>query len=161
MKILPATLNCFACGTQNAGGLQLKMSWDGLKVMTEFYPRPEHSGFAHAVHGGILATALDEAMAWAVIASAKKPAYSAEFTVRFHLPARAGQAYRLEGEVTLNRKDRYFETHGVVLDADGRKCASATGKYFALPPEEAALALRDFPPNSGAEELLGLGKPGE
>jgi acyl-coenzyme A thioesterase PaaI-like protein len=34
-------------------------------VKASFTPNPEHQGFHDVVHGGIISTILDEAMAWA------------------------------------------------------------------------------------------------
>ncbi len=121
------------------------MKTDGKTVEAEFIPRPEHAGFTHAVHGGIITTALDEMMAWAIIASTRKPAYSAEFTVRFTRPVRIGEVTRLRAEVVVNRRNRLFETRGELRNAANEVCAVATGKYLPLNAEDAETALLDFP----------------
>ncbi|HAM73125.1 MAG TPA: PaaI family thioesterase [Verrucomicrobiales bacterium] len=148
MDPLPNTKNCFACGLSNPGGLQLKMETDGRVVRALFIPRREHAGFSHAVHGGITTTALDEVMAWAIIATTRRPAYSAEFTVRFTRPILLGERTVVTGEVTSNRRNRLFETRGEVRNERGEICASATGKYLALDPGTALTALEDFPPEA-------------
>ena len=145
MQPLPTTKNCFVCGTQNAAGLRLQMHGDGQKVRATFIPRPEHSGFAHAVHGGITATVLDELMAWAIIDRTRRAAYSVELSLRYHLPIRAGEVTEVTGEVVVNRKNKLFETRGEIRNAAGELCAVATGKYMALRDEEMASALTDFP----------------
>ena len=65
MKPLPHTYSCFVCGESNAAGLKLRFETDGRIVRTRFHPRPEHAGFKGVVHGGIIATVLDEVMVWA------------------------------------------------------------------------------------------------
>jgi uncharacterized protein (TIGR00369 family) len=160
MKELPSTNNCFACGQLNASGLRLKMEEaEGGVVRATFRPRQEHAGFSHAVHGGITTAALDEIMAWAVIVATRKPAYSAEFTVRFHRPVKVGSEYRLAGEVILNRKNRLFETRGELKDEHNVLCAAATGKYLPLSEQEARLALEDFSSVRDAADWLGLSLP--
>lgn len=143
---LPNTKKCFACGLENPAGLKLHMELDGNQVRARFVPQAIHAGFAHAVHGGIITTALDEIMAWAIIATTKRPAYSAEFTVRFNRPVKVGDECTVIGEVTLNRRNRLFETRGELRDSSGQICASATGKYLALGPEDTEKALQDFAP---------------
>lgn len=145
MVRLPTTHNCFACGVRNQAGLQLAMETDGKHVWAAFIPRPEHAGFFHAVHGGLITTALDEVMAWAIIASTKLPAYSAELTVRFMKPVLIGESTRVIGEITLNRRNRLFETKGELRNQAGELCAVASGKYLPLPANESAQALLDFP----------------
>lgn len=143
---LPNTKKCFACGLENDAGLRLQMELEGNQVRASFIPQPIHAGFAHAVHGGIITTALDEIMAWAIIATTKRPAYSAEFTVRFNRPVSVGDKTLVTGEVTLNRRNRLFETRGELRDSSGNVCATATGKYLALGPEDTEKALQDFAP---------------
>ncbi|MBI1842166.1 MAG: PaaI family thioesterase [Verrucomicrobia bacterium] len=145
MQPLPKTKNCFVCGTENASGLRLQMRGDGKCVRAAFIPRPEHAGFTHAVHGGITATVLDEIMAWAIIDSTRRAAYSAEFTIRYQRPIRVGETTEAMGEVTVNRRNKLFETRGEIRNAQGEICAVATGKYMALRDADMESALMDFP----------------
>jgi len=55
---------CLVCGRENPQGLHLHLDVDeetGV-VRCEFTPLGTHIGFEGVVHGGILATVLDEAM---------------------------------------------------------------------------------------------------
>jgi len=63
MRELPHTHSCFVCGESNAVGLKLRFTTDGRVVHTRFRLRAEHIGFRGVVHGGILATVLDEIIA--------------------------------------------------------------------------------------------------
>jgi hypothetical protein len=61
---------CFACGRQNPIGLQMQFRRDGDDgVHCEYTPRPEGQGFPGVVHGGVLVSLMDEAMAWAMFAA--------------------------------------------------------------------------------------------
>ncbi|MGN6674071.1 MAG: PaaI family thioesterase, partial [Thermomicrobiales bacterium] len=53
---------CFACGTRNADGLGLVFRQEGDTIVTEFTPDERFQGFPGVVHGGILATLLDETL---------------------------------------------------------------------------------------------------
>ena len=72
MHELPHTRSCFVCGESNPLGLQLRFHADGDEVRTRFVPRPEHIGFKGVVHGGLLATLLDEIMVWACAVRTKR-----------------------------------------------------------------------------------------
>lgn len=55
---------CFGSGARNPAGLQIgDFSIDGNQVFASFTPLPEHRGFEGVLHGGILATSLDEMLA--------------------------------------------------------------------------------------------------
>ena len=64
--------HCFGCSPKNPDGLQMKvlMSREGcisyIKVPEKF------SGFDGIVHGGIIATLLDEIAAWTLLVHIKK-----------------------------------------------------------------------------------------
>lgn len=150
MEALPRTKSCFVCGVDNPIGVKLRFFKDGDWVRAEFRPRAEHAGFHHTVHGGITATVLDEVMVWAIGASTGRFAYSAELTIRYTLPVRTGELYRLSARLTANRKGRIFETLGELRDEAGHLAASATAKYLPVPVElEDALQV-DFAEDASA-----------
>ena len=125
-------------------GLQLKFETDGKAAFTKFTPREEHIGFKNVIHGGILATLLDEIMVWACVVQTRKVAYCAELTVRFQNPVRPGETLSVKGELVTNRKNKLFETRAEVCDAQGKLLAAATGKYLSVSETEAAAMMADL-----------------
>lgn len=132
MKELPHTHSCFVCGESNAIGLKLRFETDGHIVRTRFTPSPEHIGFKGVVHGGIIATLLDEIMVWACAAQTQRFAYCAEMTVRFLQPLQPGEPAVATGELTANRRDKLFEAKANLKDKTGKLLATATGKYLPV-----------------------------
>src|SRR5258708_19098416 len=130
MKTLPHTHSCFVCGESNPIGLNLRFQTDGRIVQTRFVPRPEHVGFKGTLHGGLIATVLDEIMVWACAVGTKRFAFCAEMTVRFLEPARPGHPLLAEAELVNNRRDKLFEAKAALKTLDGLVLASATGKYL-------------------------------
>jgi acyl-coenzyme A thioesterase PaaI-like protein len=57
---------CFGCGSANLFGLQMELEPDGDGVSGRFFLKQDHQGPPGHAHGGVLATALDEAMAMAL-----------------------------------------------------------------------------------------------
>jgi len=133
---LPHTAGCLVCGRQNPHGLRLSLHVDeGSGVVSaEFTPRPEHIGFEGIVHGGVLATVLDEAMVWAATWAGKRFCVAGEMTVRFRRIATIGEAVRVEAKVESNRP-RLIQAIGAVTTSAGELVAEATGKYVPVPPE--------------------------
>jgi len=72
--------NCFVCGEKNPGGLQLSFQIDEEKqtLKTIFVGKPVFQGYDGIVHGGIVSTLLDEAMA--------KLAYELGYNAVYSLP---------------------------------------------------------------------------
>lgn len=136
MRELPHTHSCFVCGESNAFGLKLRFTTDGKIVQTRFLPRPEHSGFKQTIHGGIIATLLDEIMAWACAVATRRFGYCAELNVRYLNPLRPGVETEATAELVVNRKNRLFETKAELRDASGQVFATATGKYLPLKDTE-------------------------
>ena len=154
---LPHTRGCFVCGLHNPFGLKLSFEADGAIVTARYVPRPEHSGFQNTIHGGIIATVLDEIMVWACGIQTQRFAYCAELTVRYANPVRPGEDLLLVAGPIVNRKNRLFEASGELRDSSDAVLASATGKYIPIKQTDMALLMADFVedtsslfPNSGS-----------
>jgi uncharacterized protein (TIGR00369 family) len=122
--------HCFVCGKANIYGLQLV--WKTVQNMTtaEFYPSKAHQGWQGIVHGGILATILDEAMtrlAWQIHGGS----VTAEITVRYFNSARIGEKLAVRGEIGAANK-RLIPAKAEIRNGGGRLIATATGKILKV-----------------------------
>lgn len=144
MRELPHTQSCFVCGESNPAGLRLRFETDGRVVQTRFRPRPEHIGFKGVMHGGLIATVLDEVMVWACAVGTRKFAFCAEFTVRFLKPVTPGEEIIATGELGANRRNRIFEATARLHDLSGQTLAEATGKYLPIKAADASEMATDF-----------------
>jgi len=158
MHVLPHTHSCFVCGESNPIGLNLRFDTDGRVVQTRFTPRPEHIGFKHVVHGGIIATLLDEIMVWACAVQTRRFAYCAELNVRFVSPLRPGEPVLATGELAANRRGRLFEVKAAVQTPAGAILAEATGKYLPIRDNDLAPMFADL---VGDAAWLERGRGGE
>jgi acyl-coenzyme A thioesterase PaaI-like protein len=132
---------CFACGRDNPSGLKLEVRVEDGRAIVDFDPAPIHQGFPGHMHGGLLATLLDEVMAWAIYASGSW-AVTARMEIRFRDPAPLDQRLRAVGWVTRKRR-RSFEAAGHVEGADGAVLAEGSGIFMPVPLERMP-ALEDF-----------------
>ena len=134
-KKLPRYKSCFVCGRDNLAGLDIQFRRNGDLVFASWSPEEKHRGYSDRVHGGVIASILDEAMGWAPTSELGKLCYSAELSVRFRLPVSVGQELRVEARLVEKRK-RLLRTEGRLLDGDGSVHATATGTYLPLPREK-------------------------
>jgi len=144
MQVLPHTHSCFVCGESNPLGLKLRFETDGRIVRSRFIPRPEHIGFKRVVHGGIIATLLDEIMVWACAVRTKRFAFCAEMTVRYMNPLAPGEEVVAEAELTADRRGRIFEAKAELKNVSGKILAGATGKYLPIKSGDQADMATDF-----------------
>lgn len=125
-----AAHNCFACGTLNANGLGLVLHLEPERCWTEVELERRFEGWDGIAHGGIIATILDEVMAWSLVAS-DNWGVTARLAVEFRQPLPVGSRARAEGWITHARR-RVVDTAARIVDiASGTELATATGVYVA------------------------------
>ncbi len=144
MRELPHTHSCFVCGESNPLGLKIRFETDGRIVRSRFKFREEHNGFRNTLHGGIIATVLDEIMVWACAVQTRRFAYCAELNVRFISPGRPGEEVTAIGELVVNRRNKLFEAKGELRNHANVLLATATAKYMPLGESDATAMLADF-----------------
>lgn len=127
--------HCFVCGDENEIGLKIDFYHQDGKAKACFTPMREYEGYRDILHGGIIASVLDEVMVKAVLAEGI-PALTSRMDVRFRLPALVGEELFLEGWIT-QRKSRLIMTAGKVFRKDGTIIAEANGTYFRVQGETA------------------------
>lgn len=122
---------CFACGPDNPQGLGLNFTLEGSTVSAHFTPHEHLQGYRGIVHGGIVATVLDEAMAHAAGRIAGKVAATAEFTMRIRQPLLVGQECVARAWVVATRGRMVSCEATLVRASDGVEHAHAQGKLMA------------------------------
>jgi uncharacterized protein (TIGR00369 family) len=126
--------NCFACGGQNPIGMRLEIELGDGTARAIWTAGPNYVGWEDKIHGGILATLLDEVMAWAP-SSYDSWAVTAEMNLRFRAPANPGERLVAEARVT-GRRRRIYEVHGEVRGEDGRTIVEAEGRFLGATPSQ-------------------------
>ncbi len=121
---------CMACGEENPQGLRLEFRWEGEDCVCDFVPARVHQGWAGVVHGGILATLLDEIMNQALCLTVG-PVVTAQLNVRYRKPAPTGESLRVCGRVTGGR-GKLHDAEAEVTLPDGTVVASATAKLMEV-----------------------------
>ncbi len=121
---------CFGCGDRNSIGLHLKFYRRNGAVEAEFTPGAAYEGYVRMVHGGIVATLLDEAMSWAVIDGGHL-AVTAKMEIQFREPVPVGEPVIVVGRVDRDRR-RAIEASGELRRRDGKKLASSRGMFVRV-----------------------------
>ena len=127
---------CFACGTENNNGLHMVFRREGERTICDYTPCEYQQGYPGRMHGGIVATLIDESLAWAAYHSAKWVA-TARLNVRYRKPIFLEQPLRIEAWVVRSRP-RLIEAKAEVRDADGELLAEGEGTLMTIDPRMAA-----------------------
>lgn len=123
---------CFGCGKDNPIGLKLDMRVTGGLAYADFVPRPEHQSYDDRMHGGLLATLLDEVMGNHVFNVSGMPAYTADLHVRFKDSVRIGEPIHIESRF-VSRRGRLYIMAGAVTDNEGNTAVTAEAKIMTRP----------------------------
>ena len=122
---------CFGCGPASAIGLHLEflLAEDGAVVCLPMIPEC-FEGPPGYLHGGIIATLLDEAMSKTVRARGLK-AVTGRMDIDYRRPVRSATPIRLEGRL-LRSEGRKHWTEARILDARGHMLAEAKGIFIEI-----------------------------
>jgi uncharacterized protein (TIGR00369 family) len=141
LKPNPAN-HCFGCGGANPRGMQLAFEQDesAARIRGMFRLGAEYQGGPGFVHGGIIATLLDEVMA-KVNRFGQDYAVTAEMTVEYRKPVPVDEDIVVEGwEVKRDGRNLYRE--GEIRDASGVVLARGRGRFTCVDGERFRASAR-------------------
>ena len=126
---------CFGCGGANPRGMHLAFDRDEARqrIIRRFHIGPDFQGGGGFLHGGIIATVLDEAMS-KVSGFSGVRAVTAELIVEFLKPIRVDQEIIVEGFLT-RRDGRQLYHEGEIRSATGALLARGRGRFVVVDPE--------------------------
>ena len=121
---------CFACGPANPIGLKLRFEEKEETYTATFIAGPEHQGYDGIVHGGLVSTLLDEAMARYIYARGVN-AVTARLEVRFRQPTPIGQPLTVAAKIAGKTRNIYELTADIRLP-DGSVTAEGKAKVAVV-----------------------------
>ena len=122
---------CLVCGSANPIGLKLLFRVEGDELVTEWVAEKRFQGYADVLHGGIIATILDETMVNLPWKRDSVPVISAELNVRFIQPAKIGERLIFRAKAGDVSK-RLISTTSICKTASGTLIAEATAKCVKI-----------------------------
>ena len=134
---------CFACGHRNESGLKLTFRRDGERIVANYQPSERYQGFPGVLHGGILATMLDETMS-RTGALRREWLMTGKLDIRYRRPAPIDQPLRVWGEIARER-DGAIDAIGAVELMDGTVLADARGMFMRMPDALATASADQYP----------------
>jgi uncharacterized protein (TIGR00369 family) len=126
---------CFGCGGANARGMKLVFEADeaNQRITGHFRLGPEYQGATGFIHGGIIATVLDEVMS-KVSRFTNVRAVTAELTVEYLRPVRVDEELTVQGHST-SRNGRELYHEGEIRNSACTVLARGRGRFVIIDPE--------------------------
>jgi acyl-coenzyme A thioesterase PaaI-like protein len=121
---------CFGCGQANVFGLQLELERAGDGVAGRFFVKQDHQGPPGYAHGGVIATALDEAMALLLHHEGIR-ALTASLSVDLSAPVPVGTYVEVSASV-VERSGRRLTLEATAA-GEGGLVAAARGTFVEAP----------------------------
>ena len=140
MKVVSKQNNshlCIICGMDNTLGVQAQFyNMEDGSVGGLFTYRPEHQSYPGRVHGGMLATMIDE-LAGRVLWVDRPDciAVTMDINVRYHKPAPYGEPLKGRGYYT-KKLSRAYSARCVIMDMNNNVLAEGEAKYLIMPAEK-------------------------
>ena len=122
----PNSSHCFVCGLENPSGLQMVFYNVGQGQVEARYTVPrEFEGYPGVVHGGIVASMLDEVVGRvAMTDDPNRFLVTAKLELRYRAPVPIEEELRIFGE-KVQERSRFTEAKGWIQLPDGQVGAEA------------------------------------
>lgn len=130
---LSGSPGCFICDNNgtNPRSLKLTLLWDAENGTVRVPIRPDQTwcGYDNVVHGGLVASVLDEAMAWVIRQQTGEWAFTADYHIRYKLAVQPDTDYVAVARAT-EIKRRRITAQAELSDAEGRVIATAEARFL-------------------------------
>ena len=123
---------CFACGKENENGLHLDFSFfeEEKRMETTFIPSDTYQGWKGVLHGGIIATLVDESMAKLAQRLGYR-ALTASLDIRFKNVAKTSAPLHVSAEIVKHTKKLLY-AKALATRRDGGVIAEAEARLMIL-----------------------------
>jgi uncharacterized protein (TIGR00369 family) len=134
--------HCFGCSKSNPFGLKLEFFESEEAVHADWMPDTNFQGYPNVLHGGLIATLLDEIGVWCIYVKAGTSGVTSTLKTRYLSPVYISKGpLKLSARLISTDKTKaiiYCSIH----DSESKLCAEAEAEYFIYPPELARKRMK-------------------
>lgn len=124
--------SCFACGTENPIGLDMRFFRDGNRICSEIVLGRNYEGWENIVHGGIVSTMLDEIMSWTIMYHKRVFIMTRTMELKYIRPVLVNVPLKVCGEIVDDSRHPRINAKGEIRDGDRRLLVRARGEFVVL-----------------------------
>ena len=144
-QLQPNSRHCFVCGLENPVGLKLRIYKTEPGVIETTYTAPQHfQGYPGVLHGGIVASLLDEISGRAHMGDPSAPRFmfTGKMEVKYRKNVPIGEPLRIIGKAGKSRR-KMAEGWAGIYDQAGTLLAEATTLLIDVPADILDLSILD------------------
>jgi len=124
--------DCFGCSPDNPIGLHMEFFEDGDDIISFWRPQEHFQGWVGTMHGGILATIMDEAAGWVVTRKLQTAGMTTKLELRFKHPVLSSDSQlTIKAHITEKKHNMVFISV-LLFDSNGVVCVEADAVYYAM-----------------------------
>lgn len=129
--------DCFGCSPGNPLGLKMEFFEDGNEIISYWRPQEHHQGWVGMLHGGVIATLMDETAGWVVTRKLQTAGVTSRLALHYIKPVKADDTLlTLRAHIKERRRNLVFICC-ILEDSRGEKCAEAEAVYYVYGEEKA------------------------
>lgn len=139
----PNSRNCFVCGLENPVGLRLKIYQTEPGVIETTYTAPDHfQGYPGVLHGGIVASLLDEISGRVLMGDPSEPRFmfTGKMEVKYRKNVPTGKPLRVVGKAGKS-KGKMAEGWAGIYDEEGILLAEANTLLIDVPTDTLDMSI--------------------
>ena len=126
---------CFVCGGDNPYGLKADFRLENGELIGNFVPQEEHQILPQIIHGGVISSILDGAMAKLLFLKGTV-ALTVRLRVAFRKTVDAGEPLKIRAALVKQRHE-LFIVKARLFSPDGTVAAEAAGTFLKRTEEKA------------------------
>ena len=107
--------DCFGCSPDNPLGLHMEFFEDGDGVVSYWHPQEHFQGWTGVMHGGILATLIDETAGWVVMRKLQTSGVTSRLNLKYLRPVMLTEP-QLTVRARITGQKRSYYTISVTLE---------------------------------------------
>lgn len=127
--------NCFACGTENPIGLNLRFYRLGNAICSDITLGKNHEGWQNMAHGGIISTLVDEVMSWALVYFRRTFFVTRKMDIKYVRPVLIGTPLIVKGRLDDASKGSKINARGEIRDDQGRLLVKSAAEFAVISHE--------------------------
>ena len=129
--------DCFGCAPDNPIGLKMEFFEDGDDVISFWHPQTHYQGWVGTMHGGILATLVDETAGWVVTRKLQTTGMTARLDVHYNHPLQSDDSQLTVRAHVTGQKRNLVSIAATIENSRGEVCVEADLVYYAMSTERA------------------------
>ena len=130
--------NCFGCSPDNPIGIHMEFYENRDEIISFWHPQTQYQGWVDTMHGGILATIIDETAGWVVFRKLQTSGMTTNLELKYRKPVMTTEPQiTVRGHIVEQRRN--LMTIDVRIEnSKGETCVEGRATYFAFDKAKAA-----------------------